>query len=85
MTTEASTTIPTEKASPPRLIRLEEIPVWPMIRKVMRKVMGREARTMRAERISAIKRKRIRITKIPPSSRALTTVSMQASMRVVRS
>ena len=84
-TIDASTTIPTEKASPPRLIRFELMPARPITMKVTRKVSGRLKTTMSAVRSSARKRKRTRTTKIPPSASAPVTVSMQASMSEVRS
>jgi hypothetical protein len=82
---EASTTMPTEKARPPRLMRLEESPTRPMTMKVTRKVSGSDTSTTSAVRSSATKRKRTSTTSRPPSSNASTTVRMQASMSEVRS
>ncbi len=84
-TMEASTTMPTEKARPPSDMRLEVSPTRPMTMKVTRKVSGSETSTTSAVRSSATKRKRTRMTRTPPSSRASTTVRMQASMSEVRS
>ena len=84
-TIDASTTMPTENARPPRLMRFEVRPVDPMMMKVTRKVSGSEKTTMRAVRSSARNRKSTRMTKIPPSRSASTTVLMHASMRDVRS
>ncbi len=84
-TMEASTTMPTEKARPPRLMRFEVSPVEPMTMKLTRKVSGSEKTTMSAVRSSATKRKRTRMTKMPPSRSASTTVLMHASMSEVRS
>ena len=85
ITIEASTIMPTEKARPPRLIRLDVRPVQPITRKVARKVIGSEARTVRAVLNSATKRNNTRMTKIPPSSNAFSTVLMHACIRDVRS
>ena len=84
-TIEASTTMPTEKARPPRLMRFEVRPAQPMTMKLTRKVSGSEKRTTTAVRSSATNRNRTRMTKMPPSSSASTTVLMQASMSEVRS
>ena len=84
-TMEASTTMPTEKASPPRDMRFEVSPSRPITMKPTRKVKGSEKSTTSAVRSSATKRKRIRITNRPPSRSARVTVSMLASMRDVRS
>ena len=60
-TIEASTTMPTEKARPPRLIRLEVSPTWPMTMKLTRKVSGSEKTTISAVRSSATNRNSTRI------------------------
>ena len=84
-TMDASTTMPTENAIPPRLMRFEVSPDAPMTMKVTRKVSGSENTTMSAVRSSATNRKSTRMTKTPPSRRASTTVLMHASMSEVRS
>ncbi len=84
-TIDASTTIPTEKARPPRLMRFEDSPARPMTMKVTRKVRGSDMTTMRAVLISAMKRKRTRMTNIAPWRSACITVAMHAAMREVRS
>ncbi len=60
-------------------------PAEPMTMKLTRKVSGSEKTTMSAVRSSARNRKSTRMTKMPPSSSASTTVLMQASMSEVRS
>ena len=84
-TIDASTTMPTENARPPRLIRLAVSPTRPITMNVTRYVSGSENTTMSAVRSSATKRNSTRMTSSPPSSSACTTVSRHASMSEVRS
>ena len=84
-TIDASTTMPTEKASPPRLIRFDESPKAPITMNVRRNVIGSETTTTTAVRNSARKRKRTRTTRTAPWKRASVTVAMQASTSSVRS
>ncbi|OQA05400.1 MAG: hypothetical protein BWY66_02515 [bacterium ADurb.Bin374] len=80
-TTVASTTMPTEKASPPRLMRLEVIEVECMTMNVKKNVSGSESTTRNAVRSSARNRNSTKMTQMPPSSVASMTVLMQALIR----
>ena len=68
-TTAASTSMPMAIASPPRLIRLADMPNWRIRMKVTSAASGRVSATTRAAR------------KLPRNSTSSTTTSTMASSR----
>ena len=84
-TIDASTTIPTENASPPRLIRFDDSPAHPIRTNEIRNDTGSDTSTTAAVRVSARKRKSTTTTSSPPCQSASTTVLMHARISSVRS
>ena len=84
-TIDASTTMPSASARPPRLIRFAVTPCQPIRMKVMKAVKGSASATMTAPRKLPRNMNSTSTTKMPPCIRALETVSMHAWISEVRS